>query len=54
MLHCSAVDCNTEINDILKGHNIIGFIKKQILNRLDHVEWMPENNIVQKSVETPT
>ena len=29
-----------EINDILKGQNIIGFIKKQKLNWLGHVERM--------------
>jgi len=37
-----------EINDILKGQNIIGFIKKQTLNWLGHVEHMAEGNIVQK------
>jgi hypothetical protein len=37
-----------EINDILKGQNIIGFIKKQILNWLGHVACMAEDNIVQK------
>ena len=37
-----------QINDILKGQNIIGFIKKQRLNRLGHVEHMAEDNIVQK------
>jgi len=35
------------MNDILKGQNIIGFIKKR-LNRLGHVERMAEDNIVQK------
>ena len=39
---------NQEINDILKVQNIIGFIKKQTLNWLDHVERMAEDNIVQK------
>jgi hypothetical protein len=33
---------------ILKGQNIIGFIKKQRLNWLGHVERMAEDNIVQK------
>jgi hypothetical protein len=37
-----------EINDILKGQNIIWFIKKQKLNWLGHVEHMAEDNIVQK------
>ena len=37
-----------EINDILKGQNIIGFIKKQRLNWLGHVERMAEDNNVQK------
>jgi len=39
---------NQEINEILKGQNIIGFIKKQKLNWLDHVEGMAEDNNVQK------
>jgi hypothetical protein len=39
---------NQEINDILKGQNIIGFIKKQTLNWLGHVECMPEDNSVKK------
>ena len=30
------IKTNQEINDILKGQNIIGLIKKQILNWLDH------------------
>ena len=33
---------------MLKGQNIIGFIKKQRLNWLDHVERMAEDNIVQR------
>ena len=37
-----------EINDILKGQNMIGFIKKQRLNWLGHVERMAEDNIVQE------
>ena len=32
------IKTNQEINDILKGQNIIGFIKKQRLNWLGHVE----------------
>ena len=42
------IKINQEINDILKGQIIIGFIKKQRLNWLDHVERMAEDNIVQK------
>ena len=42
------IKTNQEINDILKGQNIIGFIKKQRLNWLGHVERMAEDNIVQK------
>jgi hypothetical protein len=34
--------------DILKGRNIIGFIKKQRLNWLGHFECMAEDNNVQK------
>ena len=37
-----------EINGIIKGQNIIGFIKKQRLNWLGHVECMAEDNIVRK------
>jgi len=39
---------NQEINDILKGQNIIGFIKKQRLNWLGHVERMTKDNNVHK------
>jgi hypothetical protein len=39
---------NQEINDILKRRNIIGFIKKQRLKLLGHVERMAEDNNVQK------
>jgi len=42
------IKTNQEINDILKGQNIIGFIKKQRLNWLGHVECMAEDNIAQK------
>ena len=38
-----------EINYILKGRNIIGFIEKQRLDWLGHVERMAEDNIVQKT-----
>ena len=37
-----------EINDVLKGKYVNGFIKKQRLNWLGHVERMAEDNIVQK------
>jgi hypothetical protein len=42
------IKINKEINDLLKGQNIIGFIKKQRLNWLGHVERMTEDNNVQK------
>ena len=42
------IKTDQEINDILQGQNIIGFIKKQRLNWLGHVELMAEDNIVQK------
>jgi hypothetical protein len=42
------IKTNQEINDILKGQNIIGFTKKQRLNWLGHVECMAEDNIVQR------
>ena len=32
-----SIKTNQEINDILKGRNIIGFIKKQRLNWLGHI-----------------
>ena len=41
------IETNQEI-DILKGQNIIGFIKKQRLNWLGRVERMAEGTIVQK------
>ena len=37
-----------EINDILEGQIVIGFIEKQRLNWLGRVERMAEDNIVQK------
>jgi len=36
------------MNEILKGQNIIGFIKKQRVNWLGHVERVAGDNIVQK------
>jgi len=42
------IKTNQEINEILKGQNIIVFIKKQRLNWLGHVELMAEDNNVQK------
>ena len=42
------IKTNQDINDVLKGQNIIGFIKKQRLNQLGHVERKAEDNIVQK------
>jgi len=42
------IKTNQEINEILEGQNIIGFIKKQSLNWLGHVECMTEDDNVQK------
>jgi hypothetical protein len=42
------IKTNQEINEILKGQNIIGFIKKQRLSWLGHVERMAEDKVVQK------
>jgi hypothetical protein len=42
------IKTNQEINDTLKGQNIIGFIKKQRLNWFGHVERMAEDNNVRK------
>jgi len=42
------IKTNQEINDILKGKNVIGFVKKQRLNWLDHIERLAGDNIVQK------
>ena len=39
------IKTNQEINKILKGQNIIGFIKKQRLNWLGHVEHIDEENV---------
>jgi hypothetical protein len=44
----SRLKTNKESNEILKGQNIIGFIKKQRLNWLGHFERMAEDNNVQK------
>ena len=41
------IKTDQEINDILKGQNIIGVIKKQRLNWLGHVERMAEDNNVK-------
>jgi len=42
------IKTNKEVNRILKGQNIIRFIKKQRLNWLGNVERMAEDNNVQK------
>ena len=42
------IKTNQKINRILKVQNIIGFIKKQRLNWLGHVERMAKDNNVQK------
>jgi hypothetical protein len=39
------IKTNQEISDTLKGQNIIGFIKKQRLKWLGHVERMTEDNV---------
>jgi hypothetical protein len=41
------IKTDQEINDILKVQNITGFINKQRLSWLGHVERMTEDNIVQ-------
>ena len=41
------IKSNQEINDLIKGQNIIGCIKKQRLNWLGHLERMAEDNTVQ-------
>jgi hypothetical protein len=43
------IKTNQEINEILKGQNIIGFIKKQVLKWLGHIERMTKDNNVQKT-----
>ena len=45
---CWRIKTNQEINDVLRGQNIIGFIKKQRLNWLGHVESTAEDNNVKK------
>jgi hypothetical protein len=45
--YCS-IKTNQEINVILKGQNKIGFIKKQRLNWLGHIERTAEDIIVQR------
>ena len=42
------IKTDQEIDEILKGQNIIGFTKKQRLKWLGHVERMAEDNTVQK------
>jgi hypothetical protein len=42
------IKTNQEISDTLKGQNIIGFIKKQRLKWLGHIERMNEDNNVKK------
>jgi len=45
---CWGIKTNQEIDEILKGQDIIWFIKKQRLNWLGHVERMAKDNSVQK------
>ena len=42
------IKSNQEINEILKGQNVIGFIKKQRLNWLGHVQRMAEDDNFQR------
>jgi len=42
------IKTDREIDDKLKWQDVIGFIKKQRLNWLAHVESVAEDNIVQK------
>jgi hypothetical protein len=42
------IKTNQEINEVIKGQNIIGFIKMQILSWLGHVERMADDNNVKK------
>ena len=39
-----SIKTNQEINEILKGQNVVRFIKKQRLNWLGHVERIAEDN----------
>jgi hypothetical protein len=41
------IKTNRELNDTLKGQNIIGVIKKQRLRWLGHIERMTDDDIVQ-------
>jgi len=45
---CWRIKTDQEINAILKGQNVIGFIKKQKLNWLGYVELMAEDKNVKK------
>jgi len=47
-LLCWRIKTKQEINDILKGQNITGFIRNQRLKWLGHVKHMAEDNNVQK------
>jgi hypothetical protein len=42
------IKTNQEISDMLRGQNIIGFIRKQRLKWLGHVERMTEDNNVKR------
>jgi len=42
------IKTNQDINDIIKGQNVIGVIKNERLTWLGHVERMAEDNIVQR------
>jgi hypothetical protein len=42
------IKTNQEINEVIKGQNVIGFIKMQRLSWLGHVERMTEDDNVKK------
>jgi hypothetical protein len=45
---CWGIKTNQELTNILKGQNIIKFIKKTNTELAGHVERVPEDNLVQK------
>ena len=45
---CWRIETDREVNCVLKWQNIIGFVKRQRLKLLGHVERIAEDNIVRK------